>query len=251
MVQGPARIYVRAMSIRTIALALLFAFSAAAAAPALARFVVVPTGPPPPPTLPRCQIGDLPTPRDGYGEWAETLLDTEHRLTADYVPPDLVAVGHPDQRVRLRAFVLSDLDAMLAAAEADGVSITVTSGYRSHSRQAAIYQQLVEEHGEAYARLSAARAGHSEHQLGTTVDLHGGAAWLAEQAWRFGFLLSYPPGRSPAWTCYKPEPWHYRYFGRRRAAEIRSSGLSPREWLWQRHTSLSDTWPSGGRPRPA
>ncbi|HSM51534.1 MAG TPA: M15 family metallopeptidase, partial [Thermoanaerobaculia bacterium] len=166
-------------------------------------------------------------------------------------PPDLQAVGAPDQRVHLRAFVLADLEAMLAAAEADGVSISVTSGYRSHRRQAALYGQLVEEHGEAYARLSAARAGHSEHQLGTTVDLQGGAAWLAEQAWRFGFLPSYPPGRSPAWTCYKPEPWHYRYFGRQRAAEIRASGLSPREWLWQRHTLLDETRPSEGRPRPA
>jgi zinc D-Ala-D-Ala carboxypeptidase len=222
------------MSIRTIALALLLALSAAAAAPALAHIVVVPSGPPPPSSLPGCEVGDVPTPRDGYDEWAETLLDTQHRLAADYVPPDLRVVGLPGQPALLRAFVLADLEAMLSAAEADGASISLTSGYRSHERQALIYQQMVEEHGEAYARLSAARPGHSEHQLGTTVDLKGGAAWLAEHAWRFGFLMSYPPGRSPAWTCYKPEPWHYRYFGRERAAEIRDSGLSPREWLWQR-----------------
>jgi D-alanyl-D-alanine carboxypeptidase len=57
---------------------------------------------------------------------------------------------------------------------------------------------------------------------------------LAQHAWRFGFLMSYPYGRSPQWTCYGPEPWHYRYFGRERAAAIRDSGLSPREWLWER-----------------
>jgi zinc D-Ala-D-Ala carboxypeptidase len=232
-----ARTYVRAMSIRTIALALLLALSAAAAAPALAHIVAVPAGPPPPSGLPGCEVGDVPAPRAGYDEWAETLLDTERRLATDYVPPDLLAADLPGGKVLLRVFVIRELEAMLAAAEADGVSIAVTSGYRSHSRQAAVYQQMVEERGDAYARLSAARPGHSEHQLGTTVDLSGGAAWLAEHAWQFGFLMSYPPGRSPAWTCYKPEPWHYRYFGRRRAAEMRDSGLSPREWLWQRQAS--------------
>ena len=238
MVRREARTYVRAMSIRTLALALLLTFSAVAAAPALARFVALPTGPPPPGTLPQCQPGDLRTPRDGYHEWAQSLLDTEHRLTADYVPPDLRAATLPGGKVSLRAFVIPELEAMLAAAKADGVSIVVTSGYRSYQRQAAVYQQMVEERGDAYARLSAARPGHSEHQLGTTVDLKGGAEWLDRNARRFGFVRSYPDGRSPAWTCYKPESWHYRYFGRQRAAQIYMSGLSPREWLWLNTATL-------------
>jgi zinc D-Ala-D-Ala carboxypeptidase len=86
--------------------------------------------------------------------------------------------------------------------------------------------------GEDYPVQSAARPGHSEHQLGTTIDVEGGGVWLADNAWRFGFVMSYPPARSPAYTCYKPEPWHFRDLGRDRATAVQAAGVSPREWLW-------------------
>lgn len=192
-----------------------------------------PAGPGAPESLPPCVVADVPAAATGYHQWASVLLDTRYSLGRAYVPPDLRVADVNGVPVRLRAFVLPDLAAMIAAAVEDGVSINVTSGYRSYDVQANTFASLARSHGEAYAALSAARPGHSEHQLGTTVDLKGGAQWLSAHAWRFGFVLSYPPERSPAWTCYKPEPWHYRYFGRERAADIRSSGLSPREWLWQ------------------
>ena len=46
--------------------------------------------------------------------------------------------------------------------------------------------------------------------------------------------MSYPEGRSPGKTCYKYEPWHFRYVGRPFAERVRDSGLSLREWLWRR-----------------
>ena len=190
-------------------------------------------GPSPPASLPSCRVADVPAVAVGYHQWADVLLDTTYSLGRGYVPPDLRVADIGGEPVRLRAFVLPDLVAMLDAAKQDGVSIAVTSGYRSYGDQANTFARLVRSHGAAYAALSAARPGHSEHQLGTTIDLEGGAEWLSARAWQFGFVLSYPPDRSPAWTCYKPEPWHYRYFGRQRAADIWSSGLSPREWLWQ------------------
>jgi hypothetical protein len=36
---------------------------------------------------------------------------------------------------------------------------------------------------------------------------------------------------APAGVAYAYEPWHYRYFGRERAAAIHESGLTSREWL--------------------
>jgi D-alanyl-D-alanine carboxypeptidase len=83
---------------------------------------------------------------------------------------------------------------------------------------------------------SAARPGHSEHQLGTTIDVEGGEAWLASNAWRYGFVMSYPPEHSQGTTCYKPEAWHFRYVGRDAARAIRESGLSLRAWLWKRQS---------------
>ena len=107
------------------------------------------------------------------------------------------------------------------------------SAYRSYDDQRRTFDSLVEAYGRDFALESAGRPGHSEHQLGTTLDFAGNDRWLAERAWEFGFVLSYPLDRSPARTCYKPKSWHFRYFGRARGAAIQASGLSPREWLWE------------------
>ena len=178
--------------------------------------------------LPDCSAAPAPALAAGYDQWADTLLDPSHGVGADYVPPDLQSQAAAGRRVTLRGFLFRPLEEMLAAASADGVLIAVNSGYRSYRQQARLERSMSED------RDLVARAGHSEHQLGTAVDLAGGHEWLERNSWRFGFLLSYQSGRSP-WTCYPYEPWHFRYFGLERAEEIRATGLSPREWLWQRH----------------
>ena len=99
------------------------------------------------------------------------------------------------------------------------------------------------------ALRTSARAGHSEHQLGTSIDVtsEGGAApweygdwattpagaWMADNAWRYGFVMSYPAG-SQVETCFGYEPWHYRWIGRDAAAAHRQSGLQLRQFL-ERH----------------
>lgn len=210
------------------------AISAAVAAPGLANWTGVgspataaPTG------LPACRADDLLAPHAGYDDWANTLLDTANQLPAGYEPPDLVTRLLAAGRVRLRSFVMGDLEALLDAAASAGVNVTINSSYRSFARQATLFDELAATQGSAYATEFAARPGHSEHQLGTTVDLGGGDDWLAANAWRYGFVMSYPASRSPTGTCYAPEPWHYRYFGREQAAQIQASALSPREWLFK------------------
>ena len=123
---------------------------------------------------------------------------------------------------------VDDDGALVAAAASEGVTLHVTSSYRSFAAQ----QRLFEDNPGQEDLI--ALPGHSEHQLGTTVDLSGGDEWLAANAARFGFVMSFPADRSPRFTCYSSEPWHYRYFGPERAQEIAASGLSPREWLWAR-----------------
>ena len=82
--------------------------------------------------------------------------------------------------------------------------------------------------------------------LGTTLDLksYGGKApwnytdwattkagsWLQTHAWKYGFIRSYPKGTTSL-TCYRYEPWHFRYGGKARAAAIRGSGMPLRQFL--------------------
>jgi D-alanyl-D-alanine carboxypeptidase len=215
------------MQLRRPALLAFAAVASLTAAGALANPAgpaVAPTAPPP--SLPACVADDAVAGRSGYSDWAATLLDPAHALPEGYEPPDLTTEYVAGNPVRLRTFVFGPLRDMLNAAALDRVKIGVTSAYRSLAAQAALENRL------GHVDDLVARPGHSEHQLGTALDLNGGANWLEENAWHYGFVLSYPPERSPAWTCYRSEPWHVRYFGITRAAEIEASGLSPREWLW-------------------
>ena len=120
-------------------------------------------------------------------------------------------------------------------------------------------------HGYAYALKESARAGHSEHQLGTSLDFrsYGGPApwdvtdwattkagkWMKANAWKYGFIMSYPKGKTSV-TCYMYEPWHYRYVGRDRAIWVRDSGKTLREFIWAEQTRPHDTLSPAGTTRP-
>jgi len=201
-----------------------------------------------PAPLPTCAYEDERAAHRSYDDWDRTLLDTTFRLGRRYEPPDLVPTkraGLGTDETSVREFVIEDLRALAEAAEAAGNPVDITWGYRSFQTQEWVFDYWREKKGDAAFR-TAARPGHSEHQLGTALDFKSkGAAnvdvgwryepagvWMREHAWEFGFLESYPIGKE-ALTCYAHEPWHYRYFGRQRASEIRASGLTVREFLWR------------------
>ncbi len=188
-----------------------------------------------------CAVADVLTPERGYDHPEKTVLDRTYMLPADYAPPDLAAA--PNSRERVRAIVMTDLTALLDAAAAAGHPLVVVSGYRSFPEQQATFDHWVSVGGYDQALRTSARAGHSEHQLGVVVDLGDGSrppweyddwaatppgAWLAENATSFGFVLSYPRGKSDV-TCYDYEPWHYRWVGRDMAARLAASGLTLHE----------------------
>lgn len=219
---------------------------------------VADTAPPLAP-LPTCEYGSQPAPLAGLDQWPYTLLDTTYHLPAEYAPLDLMSLpavladaapgaylaaeGH-----QLRAVAADALAALFTAAEAAGVQLAVQSAYRSYAYQASTFDYWVQQDGREAALRTSARAGHSEHQLGTAVDLrsrHGPAAWdltdwaatpegawVAANAHRFGFVMSYPQGEE-ARSCYAYEPWHYRYVGQELAEEIHATGEPPRVYLWQ------------------
>ncbi len=194
-----------------------------------------------------CTHGDDLVEADPLTEWHKVVVDPGHRLPADFSPPDLVGVeaaGFERTGDRIRQIVVPDLAALRRAAEANGTPFIVVSAFRSYEYQQRLFANQVALAGRDQAEESTARPGHSEHQLGTTIDILDPVAaeltpaftstptgrWVAAHAHRYGFVMSYPDEARDR-TCYDFEPWHVRYVGRETAQSIHDSGRTPREWM--------------------
>lgn len=174
-------------------------------------------------------------------------LNKQNRLGADCSPegmvllPASIAVAEQYMTAQSADALLSLLDAALA----EGHELFVTSAYRSYDVQSVTFNHWVDLRGIEAAEATSARPGHSEHQLGTTADLTSPAVgyeltealadtpegwWIADNAHRFGFVLSYPEGLSYL-TGYDFEPWHLRYVGEEVATAVRDAEVTLHEYL--------------------
>ena len=161
------------------------------------------------------------------------LVDKQRPLPSGYAPSDLVALGGGSYQVSragltLRGIAAGALEEMAAAARADGVTLVVSSAYRSYDYQAEVYSRIVREMGQAAADRESARPGHSQHQSGLAADFGSiddsfaqtaAGRWMAANASRYGWSLSYPQGFEEV-TGYRWESWHFRYVGKDLAAFI-------------------------------
>lgn len=153
------------------------------------------------------------------GVWA--LVNKANTLPLSYVPNNLVAVAIPSSEgddIKVRAELNEPLKAMYAAAQKDGITLFVASGYRSSKDQQAVYDETT----SGYAAVP----GQSEHQTGLAVDINSGlpncgtncalssvaASWLARHAADYGFIVRYQADKV-AETGYPAEAWHLRYVG--------------------------------------
>jgi D-alanyl-D-alanine carboxypeptidase len=146
-------------------------------------------------------------------------------------------VADPNGRHRVDATALAALRELLAGARAAGHVVKISSAYRSYDDQVRVFRTTKE-------KGRAARPGHSEHQLGTAIDLRlpttRAIDWLAEHVAAYGFVLSYPPGKQRL-TGYRPEPWHVRFVGTAVAAEVVAGGSL--EELFRRRPELATAHP--------
>ena len=129
--------------------------------------------------------------------------------------------------------------------------ITIRLGYRSYSKQRLLYSDTVEDYmktmTEEQAKVAASsiaqlpganpqQAGYSlilnnqEDDYSTAFSRETAYAWLAENCWKFGFIIRFPEGKQDI-TGISFEPWHYRYVGRYHAKAIYDSGLCLEEYL--------------------
>lgn len=160
----------------------------------------------------------LGVPRD----FAQTHQWTLQPEAAALVPAGHDVYGRP---LRLAPMAATALQAMIAAAARDGVSLQVVSGFRSFDAQRHVLRRKLDRGRPLAAVLQVnALPGFSEHHSGCALDLttpgvpaadaaFAGTrafAWLNTHARRFGFTLSYPAGNSHGIDF---EPWHWRYRG--------------------------------------
>lgn len=144
----------------------------------------------------------------------------------------------------LTADTISALEKMSAAAKKESKSLVVSSAYRSAGIQQTLFSNnQASNPNQTYP--SVAKPEHSEHQLGTAIDFRSGTdatftleafgksleyAWLDTHAAEYGFVRSYPDNKETV-TGYASEPWHWRYVGIDYAKQIKSSGVTPYEFL--------------------
>ena len=161
------------------------------------------------------------------------LVDKVRPLSANYEPRDLVRLANSSYRVNrsdlyLREKAVLSLEEMASSAGNEGLTLIVISAYRTYRYQADLYTRYVNQMGQREADRVSARPGHSQHQLGTTVDFNSISStfattresrWLAANASSFGWSLSYPQGFEHI-TGYIWESWHYRYVGKELAEFI-------------------------------
>jgi D-alanyl-D-alanine carboxypeptidase len=193
-------------------------------------------------------------------------------LPPEYAPADLVDIRDlsprkPSEcggtRECLRSEAALGLKRLLDDMRAQGLEGHVQSAFRAFGTQCWVFASWAHQArgGFCEAAEQSALPGHSQHQLGTTLDLFTrewaeqgartgegvfrsgfgcspGGAWLAENGWRFGFVVSYPihpDDRRTDLSCavsatrsslinpktgYKSEPWHLRFIGLEPAARF-------------------------------
>lgn len=174
------------------------------------------------------------------------LINKKIRLSADFIPSDLVSLSelNAPAGALLRAQAYSALKEMFASAKSVGLDLAVVSAYRSYQQQIAVFNSWVALSGLKSAENFSAKAGFSQHQLGTAVDIgapgkntfssdfgtSSEGIWLEQNAYKFGFVLSYPKGKE-AVTGYSYEPWHFRYIGVENAQNMIKANLILEEYL--------------------
>lgn len=157
------------------------------------------------------------------------LIDKKHNIGAAYVPKDLIALTKNDlfninrNDLSLRPEAYEALKKMAAASKKDGITLLVSSTYRSYEYQKALFQRWVRIDGLEEAERESAREGTSQHQLGTAIDFGSitddfdttpMGQWVYNHAAEYGWSLSFPKAYEDV-TGYRWECWHFRYIGTR------------------------------------
>lgn len=158
-------------------------------------------------------------------DWQLLLVNNEYALPENYQ----IELSNR-YNLQMDQRILEPYAQMVSAAGKDGITLWLSSAYRSVDRQKTLYEQEIKQNenqglssqqAEEKAKEAVALPGHSEHNTGLAIDLNGvkpefendaAYAWLLQHAEEYGFILRYPKEKEDI-TKIMFEPWHYRYVG--------------------------------------
>jgi len=197
-----------------------------------------------------CYKGDVINAVAVAEDYYTMVVNQKYQLASDYKPANLVTYA---SNYQLDEECAKAIDKLLEDAKDEGLTMRVTSGYRTYKRQTTLYNNKVEAYTKQYPNLTeeqvkdkaktiVAYPGTSEHQTGLAVDLTKDGSleqsfgktkegkWLAEHCAEYGFILRYQKGKEHI-TGVVYEPWHIRYMGSKSLAQdIMDSGLTLEEY---------------------
>ena len=172
------------------------------------------------------------------GDWMFKLANPWNDI-GDYTPELEYLEG---QQFDVR--IIEPMEEMVSAARSEGLSVCLSSGYRSYATQTWLFNRKADEYGETIAATIVARPGTSEHQTGLCCDITDHYyemkdaslentemyQWMSQHCDEYGFIVRFPKGREDI-TGIIYEPWHFRYVGKEAAAYIMEHDLTLEEFL--------------------
>lgn len=184
--------------------------------------------------------------KDFYTDTMETLykntnyilINKFYYVDKEYVPESLEEITICTKgSLYLVEEAKIQFEKMCQDVQKENLKIRAISAYRDYTYQLNLYNKYLVHDTKKNVDTYSARAGHSEHQSGLTVDLDNTVTdfnnfestdeflWLEENAYKYGFILRYPKNKEKI-TGYSYEAWHYRYVGKEIASYIKKHNIT-------------------------
>ncbi|MFA5996943.1 MAG: M15 family metallopeptidase [Candidatus Paceibacterota bacterium] len=155
------------------------------------------------------------------------LSDTYSPKLSVTIPPSYTLETQTEKYFLSEAWPF--LQSMLGDATKENIDLKILSAFRSFDTQTKLKNAYTVTYGSGANKFSADQ-GYSEHQLGTAIDFTtsklgtkyttfektASYTWLAANAYKYGFVLSYPKNN----LYYIFEPWHWRFVGKALALRL-------------------------------
>jgi poly-gamma-glutamate synthesis protein (capsule biosynthesis protein) len=191
---------------------------------------------------------NCPKPQEEFENLWLFNASKENKLPTNYTPHNLVpiksAIETKGRDICLTEEAKNSLEKLNIDAKNAGLELVATSAFRSEETQKWIHDEWHRKNQPINGEEAIAKPGHSEHQLGTTLDFTAPGVgydsadrnfhltpeyeWLLKNAHKYGFALSYGDKKQ---TGYIFEPWHWRYVGLENAYHIKLADISIQEFL--------------------